>query len=335
MTGYRALAALHRWSGIVAGALLIVIGITGSALVWRAEIDRWLNPEMLVVEPRGERMSVDALVAGVAARHPETRVRGVVPADDPAHAWTFRLESRRMVHVDPYTGEITGERSRNATGFDRRSIMRLVHAVHHDLMLGAAGHRLLAALGSVWIALTVIGIWLALRQGGRRRLLLELHRSVGLASAVFALVVAFSGVYLAVRPSVAAPAEPAAQDIGFDRAIAAATAALPGSRARSVFVDRGRGHYRVRLANAGIGGDVTTYVAMEDGRLLQRSTGWQRPLHTGEAFGATGEAIVFAVGLLPLALALSGITLWFFHGRRASNLHGSQRVLRIQAGKNG
>ena len=68
---YRSLVFLHRWSGIVAAALLILTGVTGSALTFRAELDRWLNPELLLVAPRGAALGADALaVTALSASYP-------------------------------------------------------------------------------------------------------------------------------------------------------------------------------------------------------------------------------------------------------------------------
>ncbi|WP_193385217.1 PepSY domain-containing protein, partial [Rubrivivax gelatinosus] len=40
----KALAALHRWAALAAGALLLVSGLSGSLMVWQAELDAALNP---------------------------------------------------------------------------------------------------------------------------------------------------------------------------------------------------------------------------------------------------------------------------------------------------
>jgi uncharacterized iron-regulated membrane protein len=42
---------LHLWSGLVFGAILVVLGLTGSALSWIHELDAMLNPGFLHVAP--------------------------------------------------------------------------------------------------------------------------------------------------------------------------------------------------------------------------------------------------------------------------------------------
>jgi uncharacterized iron-regulated membrane protein len=50
----RWLTRLHRWSGLVIMACMLVAAITGTWLTFRVEMDRLVNPELRVVHP-GER----------------------------------------------------------------------------------------------------------------------------------------------------------------------------------------------------------------------------------------------------------------------------------------
>jgi uncharacterized iron-regulated membrane protein len=49
----------HRYIGLAVGLLLIIVGITGSILVFQREIDRAIVAQQFgVIEPQGERMSI-------------------------------------------------------------------------------------------------------------------------------------------------------------------------------------------------------------------------------------------------------------------------------------
>jgi uncharacterized iron-regulated membrane protein len=351
---------LHRWSGILAAALLIVAGLTGSALVFRADLDRRLNPELLRVQPKGQPLDVDTLVQRIEQRH-QVPVNAITPAEDPSGAWVLSLARREQVFVDPYSGEPTGMRVRGEGGLGRTQVMRTLFEIHHDLMLGQPGHWVLGIASLVWILLSLVGVYLALKQAGgfkaafrirtasMRRLLLDLHRSLGLASVLAVVVVAFSGIYLNLRQEVGAlvqifspvtpppdrtlPAESlrGGAGIGYRAAMEAALTATPGARVQSVSANRAKGFYRVRLVQPGdlnARGDGFVYVSMHDARILQRRDvkagtagdvflGWQAPLHSGEAFGLPGRLLVFVIGLLPLGFALSGVWLWLGRRRRA------------------
>lgn len=41
------LVKLHLYIGLVFGLLFILMGLSGTAISWRDEIDQWLNPDLL------------------------------------------------------------------------------------------------------------------------------------------------------------------------------------------------------------------------------------------------------------------------------------------------
>jgi uncharacterized iron-regulated membrane protein len=141
-------------------------------------------------------------------------------------------------------------------------------------------------------------------------------------------------------PRVAALA--GAPRIGIDDAVKAAMAAAPGTRLLNVFLPGGpTDAYRVSLAaTAGLSGAPPIAVSVDPyrGRAIAvrdyRSGGagdavmlWQRPLHTGDAFGAIGRLLVFISGLLPTFFVITGISMWLMRRRvsrkRAPVLEGA------------
>lgn len=351
--GYRVFLFLHRWSGIAAAALAVVIGLTGSLLVVRDGLDRALNPDLLNVVPRAERLTLDELAARIAAADPQARVNAVVASEDPTRAWMVRAGPRTF-YVDPYTGDIKGVRTRGEVGFDRRGFVPLVFGLHHDLLLEAPGHWIVAGTGLVWLVLSLVGIYLSIRQAGGlaaafrvrtdvnlKRFFVDLHRSLGMASVALVAVLCVSGIYLAVRqpatrlvsafspvtppPERALPDVRVAHPVGFDPAIDAVRSASPGARVHSVFAVPAKGVYRVRVTYPE---ERFFYVSMQEGAITQVRVprqgtagdvfvGWQKPLHTGEAFGPVGEAVVFVAGLLPLLFSITGLYLWLKNRRPA------------------
>ena len=43
---------VHQWAGLAMAMFLIVVGLTGSVLAFRVELDSWLNLKLLTVAPR-------------------------------------------------------------------------------------------------------------------------------------------------------------------------------------------------------------------------------------------------------------------------------------------
>ena len=384
-TRHRILITVHRWTGIIAAALVIVAGLTGSAITFRAELDHWLNPDVLVVDSGTVRLPLDALATKVEAAFPGGMVTGITLARDPTQAWMFSLTQKptgraqgkaapfspSMVYVDPYTAAVTGTRNRNTFGIDRNSMLTTLYELHHDLFLGLPGHWIMAGAALAWIILSAIGIYLAIQHNGgfwrafrvatggsARRVLIDLHRSVGLISVTVVLILALSGIYLNLRqeftglvrlvspvaelpdrdwPERAALAAP----VGFTAALAAALAPVQDGVAHSITLNRAKGFYRVRVMRPGDinqRGDLWIYLAAEDARLLQtrdimRGTrgevfvAWLRPLHSGEALGMPGRIAVLITGLLPVLFAATGSYVWL--NRRLS----VRKAIRVRDGQ--
>jgi uncharacterized iron-regulated membrane protein len=66
----RWLSRLHRWSGLVIMACMLVAAATGTWLVFRVEIDRWVNPNLRMVQPGPARVPLAAIVERVESRFP-------------------------------------------------------------------------------------------------------------------------------------------------------------------------------------------------------------------------------------------------------------------------
>src|SRR5215468_1068681 len=82
----RLLTKLHRWSGLAVLVGLMVASLTGTVLVFRAELDRFITPHLFVVAPAGPRLPVATLVSGVEQRFPNTTMSSVTlpaAASDP------------------------------------------------------------------------------------------------------------------------------------------------------------------------------------------------------------------------------------------------------------
>src|SRR5687767_15455847 len=61
----------HRWLGIVIGVYFVIIGLTGSLLVFGREIDRALNPGLLTMERQGGYRPLSEIVGAFRARYPD------------------------------------------------------------------------------------------------------------------------------------------------------------------------------------------------------------------------------------------------------------------------
>ena len=258
----RSLLTLHEWIGLFAALFLIVIGATGSALVFEVEIDRALNPATSYVTVRERTLPLETLVArGLAAAPkeadtgmPKDVVTGIRIAEKPDIADEVLLESGQVAMVDPYTGTVLGVRDRDT------SFARQLHLLHTSLLADDFGERVVAwmCVAMLFLALSGVYLWwprqiLAVHKASSwKRTNFDLHNITGFYSSIVLLVMALSGILIAfgtttdpiVRRLDGAPAQPAPQSlpvpgakrITLDAAVEIAEQALPRAVATVVNV---------------------------------------------------------------------------------------------------
>lgn len=223
--------------GLMLSLVLVVISLSGSALVFRTEIDRWLNPDLLRVEPRGERVSMGTALARVEAAAPESAVRLVRLPRRPDHPVQVWLTDDRHAFVDPYSGEVLGVRG------DEEGAMNTLFALHAELLAGTTGAWVVGAVGLLTLLLAATGVvlwWPAMPSASRLRKALaidwrrgpwrlnyDVHRAGGFYTAVFLVLVAATGSALVFYDATGA----------FLNAVTAASAPLPPP---TVGADEGR-----------------------------------------------------------------------------------------------
>ena len=298
---------LHLYVALVLCLPLIVIGVTGSVLVYDGEIQSWLDPEQIVrVTSTGPTASLDRLVAAAQAVAPSGgRVASIsLPSEDglPASVGFGGGRGAPSVLLDPVTAEVVGNRS----GPPRQpGLMLDIFLLHANFLSGMQGRAIVGWLGIAMCVLGFSGLIMWWPRRGRyaqaftvargirgRRLLSELHSVTGIWSLVVFMIVSFSGVYLAFPQQTntairslfqtEAPAN-AVRDLRvasegraalpLDQIAAIASAAAPGSRLRAVAIPTQPDlPYRVTLAPEGLvvngGPAISVYVDPYAGRAI-------------------------------------------------------------------
>ena len=143
---------LHRWVGLAMTVFLVIVGLTGSVLAFREEIDVWLNPELLTVAKRdAPLLDGFALREKAAILYPDERFDDV-----PLHVEANRsvrfsrmpamsandnmMEKMSEFYLDPYTGEKLGERPIwSSPTLERKNIVSFLYRLHFSLSSPWAG----------------------------------------------------------------------------------------------------------------------------------------------------------------------------------------------------
>ncbi|NRR31151.1 PepSY domain-containing protein [Oxalobacteraceae bacterium] len=224
---------LHLWTSLVFGAILVVLGLTGSALSWMHELDSMLNPGLLHVaapaglsarDPMPANPILTQAVAEMLARDARYGRPGMLElperAGDVFIAWyrpspgpdssPWRQTHTRQVMVDPAKLDVRGERNWGEFGLSRPLLMPTLFHIHRYLVAGEVGKVVVAITGVSLLLSLVTGmiLWwprmarsailhaLKVRHGGSwPRFSFQLHRAGGFFAAPVLLVSAVSGIY--------------------------------------------------------------------------------------------------------------------------------------------
>ncbi|WP_417387372.1 PepSY-associated TM helix domain-containing protein [Gimesia sp.] len=212
----------HRWLGLTAGLLFVLIGLTGSLLVFHRTIDEWLNPQILVSAGNGASRTVDEVLQAAEQSLTDANLQlfFAEPPRTELGVWTvwFRNTSDKtagftQVYVDPSSAEVTGQRVWG------EYFVTWMYSLHYKLLSGRTGEIIVGLCGLILMVSVASGVYLwwplwrhswraafAIRSG--RRFQYDLHKSTGVIAALLLLVVSFTGVYMIfpewVRPCVLA-----------------------------------------------------------------------------------------------------------------------------------
>jgi len=208
----RKLRLIHLWLALVLGALVVVVCVTGSVIVYEEELDHALSPAFFAREttgPEGDpgtEIALSRIVEAARGHRPDARVSHLdfrhLPDGPVIVSMKGSTTGPMEISVDPVTGQILGERS-------RYHFLGVVRDLHIDLLAGDTGYVVVGLSGIVILAMMGTGLYLWWPRSGRWRLVLtlkrgasphrrnfDLHRIFGFYTFVPMLVAVVSGVIL-------------------------------------------------------------------------------------------------------------------------------------------
>lgn len=362
---------VHLYLGLFAGAVFVIIGLTGSLLAFEYPLDEALNADLMTVSVYDNKtiMPLDDIVAAGLKAVPANGT--VLNIDFPRHeqlAYALWFEqasgnpdfpTRHQIFINPYTAKVTGQRL--LIDFDhiwRNPFKDFILRLHYTLALGEQGMMIVGfiGIGLFFSVLTGLILWYpnkgqlkkALtikRHASAERFNFDLHKTVGFYSSFILLFAIASGVYLIfpdygrglIKVFSAITATPwgnykSVVPTGdktpktFSQITAITDAYFPdGSYQFITFPQNSDDVYFIGKRTANEVNQHHPYrqlwIDQYSGNILHtqdastRTAGdvideWIRPLHTGEAFGLTGQLIILVLGLIPSALYVTGFIRW-------------------------
>ena len=345
-----ALLVFHRWLALVTSVFILVLAVTGSALVFEGAIDRGLNPQLWQVAAGTRTLSLDTLVSRAQTVSRDS-ISGLTLATVSDRAWIARAPTSQ-IFLDPYTGRVMGTR---ALEDFNRSLPRRLHVLHTSLLAGNAGSELVGIVTLATFLLLVTGVILwwpdmlvkVRWRASWKRVVFDLHHVLGIIAALVLFVISASGsiihydalngaiTRLDAMPRPAPPKQPAAGErqmtIALDSAVHAASIALPGARIISVSMP-GKPDQPLVVGmrfpeDRTPGGRSRVYVDRYRGGVLladgtrgaptgRAISNVMRSMHTGDVLGKPTEVVWLLASLILAWQGVSGALMWW-NGRAA------------------
>jgi sulfite reductase (NADPH) flavoprotein alpha-component len=347
---------LHWLTGLSAGIVLAIVGVTGAILSFQDPLLRWMNPRLLEIPAQtAAPLSAAEILARIDAAAPEMRITALTVQRDSRRAARVMFASRESRYVDPYSGRMLAEP--RGAGF-----FRLATRMHRWLGAGEVGKQVVGASTLALVLLCLSGLylrwprgaldwrrWLSLRWSSKgRRFLSQLHAVLGTWLLLAYLLMGLTGLYWsydwyraalfalsgAPRPTERAgrPQAGRAPDIAlawkaFDREASSysiATLRLPGRSSQPLQVDylepdspHDRAYNRIVL-------DTTSGAVLGHERYADKATGARLmssifALHSGRFFGLPGVIALMVASLLMPFFAVTGWMMYLFRRRARRN----------------
>lgn len=189
---------------MLAGIFIVLIGLTGSLLVFEPELNNLLHPNLYKVT-EGEKVTYQQALEVVSEAYPNGQIDRVYTPSEPKArgVYLFRLkegEEQKKIFVDPGTGNINGT-------LGDQALFSLIAEFHEKLLLkDFKGEQIIGIIGFIFFFITLSGLylwWPGIKKWARGFTLrrnanpfirqYDLHKVIGGVSIPFLLVVSLTG----------------------------------------------------------------------------------------------------------------------------------------------
>lgn len=199
----------HLWTGLVIGLYFAILGITGSFLVFRNDVEESLFPEIVAVKPAPNAVPLTAsgMYAALRKARPNLSEAELASLELPRYAggafgaFVKEPDGLALITMNPYSGDVISKYSYETHW------VGWIGELHMTLLMEAKG-MLLNSVGGIIVSLLLIsGIWLwwpaavnqwrarltVKRGASLKRLLNDLHNVFGVYGLGFLTVLTLTG----------------------------------------------------------------------------------------------------------------------------------------------
>lgn len=344
----------HSWTGLIAGLFLIVMGISGSILVFQYDIEDFLWKDYVQVEDYNG-LDIDKGFQTVQDTYGQWDIRLMHFQEEQALIFNLRKPTERLfVFVHPSSGEIIKELNELTT------FTRWLLKFHYSFQAGPAGRILVLIVGVLFFISLMTGI-LVYRKSIVKVLLFRtritnintrtfyssLHRIIGVWALLLNLVLVVTGTVLAwtvaeaglnpppapQTPAVTTPISTSLKTL--DRTEPDFTPTyirLPATEQGHVVIYgiyEGDPFYFSEFGNYFLidyrSGEVVSGVKITEAALPTKLADTLIPLHFGQYGGIWSKLLYAVVGLSGPFLSVSGFVIWYERKKRSKKKRVSKQ----------
>lgn len=214
----RALVTVHLWLGLILGLFWAMQGLTGAALVFHRELDRWTFPAAVP----GPMASIDRIVEiAESTTGADVTTIGIADARGDFLNVSYARGGLRQLQMDAATGRPIRDRAFDPAMPTEGSAWRWVYLLHEELLLHDKGKTLVGASGVLLFSTLLVGLWIGWprrrqwrqafgwsRWRTTRAKLFGWHRLAGIAAGALLVVTIPGGIWMefaaGLRPALGA-----------------------------------------------------------------------------------------------------------------------------------
>jgi uncharacterized iron-regulated membrane protein len=202
---------LHLWLGLTSGIILIIVALTGSLLAFEAELEPVFFKHYHVVDPVGQRLSLDSIVTLAQNAYDGQKASRIIVHAETNRSVEVRVGTKgennkgvKLLYINPYNGQILYK------GVYNKKFFQQVRSLHRFLLLGDTGKIITGISCAICFFLTISGLILwwpanksAMKQrfkikwnASGKRLNWDIHAVTGFYLSIFLLAVTFTGLIM-------------------------------------------------------------------------------------------------------------------------------------------
>ncbi|PWK07426.1 PepSY-associated TM helix domain-containing protein [Tumebacillus permanentifrigoris] len=347
---------LHLGLSLVVGVFFVAICLSGSVLVLREDLKQWAHPELY--ETTAGRVPLELIKTNALQELPGSRITLLETPEAADGRFHVRMTQEadgktqnRDLYLDPGTGHVLGK-----TEGGNGAFLDFMIKLHEYLLLGDVFGRQTAryvesamGVGLALVLITGAIVWWPglrkfalgfkiIRKKGQLMLQRGLHKSLGIISVPFLLVLALTGASFTLdkdvfgwfgasareeAPKAALKATPSGKELTLDQLVANVQQAHPNTQLMRISLPKAKDQSVRLFLEEGYSptrtGNTNVYVDPYAGNLLWKSnpasglntyTTWRAGLHFGTWGGTFSKLLYVLIGVLPLFFMVTGLTIW-------------------------